>query len=135
MTEIFEAKDGTHRAVLIFLGSDQDELTWPAQCMALEATSRSQDSGAVQSWKVHGVQFCVWPRLATSVRQVTRDQTRLSPTRSDTGRSWFLLSSGCDRSRYYRVAHGTALIPNETQLPCRALVACLVWPDLVTQRM
>ena len=42
-----------------------------------------------------------------------------------TGRSCCLLSSGCDRGIYYRVAHGTALIPNETQFPCRTLVACL----------
>ena len=40
-------------------------------------------------------------RLATSVRQVTPDQRELGPTGSDTGRSRFLLSSGCDRSRYY----------------------------------
>ena len=72
-----------------------------------------------------------WPqqgrfiRLATSVRQVTRDQMDPGPTELDTGRSWFLLSSGGDISRYYRVAHGTGLIPNETQFPCRTLVACL----------
>ena len=36
-------------------------------------------------------------RLATSVRQVTRDQMELGPTESDMGRSRFLLSSGCDR--------------------------------------
>ena len=36
-----------------------------------------------------------------SVRRVTRDQMELGPTGSDTGRSWFLLSCGCDRSRYY----------------------------------
>ena len=62
-------------------------------------------------------------RLATSVRQVTRDQMELGPTGSDTGRSCFLLSPGCDRGRYYRVTHGTGLIPNETLFPC--LVACL----------
>ena len=50
----------------------------------------------------------------------------LRPTESDTGRSWFLLSSGCDTSRYYRVTHGAGLIPNEIQFPCRTLVACLV---------
>jgi len=47
----------------------------------------------------------------------------LGPTGSDTGRSWFQLSSACDSSRYYRAAHGTALIPTETQFPCRTLVA------------
>ena len=36
------------------------------------------------------------------------------PLIRDTGRSWFLLSSGCGRNRYYRGAHGTGLIPNET---------------------
>jgi len=41
------------------------------------------------------------------------------------GRSWFLLSTGCDRGRYYGVAHGTGLIPNETQFPRRTLGACL----------
>ena len=41
------------------------------------------------------------------------------------GASLFLLSFGCDGSRYYRVVHGTALIPNKTQFPCRTLAACL----------
>ena len=54
--------------------------------------------------------IAVVSRLATSIRQVIHDQMELSPTESDTGCSWFLLSSGCDRSRYYRVAHGTGLI-------------------------
>ena len=36
-------------------------------------------------------------RLAASVCQVTRDQMELGPTGSDTGRSRFLLSSGCDK--------------------------------------
>ena len=71
-------------------------------------------------------------RLAASVRQVRRDQMELGPTGSDTERSWFLLSSGCDGSRYYRVAHGTGPIPNETQSPCRTLVACLVGCPLPT---
>ena len=61
-----------------------------------------------------------------SVRQVRREQMEPGPTESDTGRRWFLLISGCDRSRYYRVAHGTGLIPNEIRFPCRTLVACLV---------
>ena len=47
------------------------------------------------------------------------------PTEFDTGRSWFLLSCGCNRSRYYRVAHGAGPIPNETQFRCRTLGACL----------
>ena len=42
-----------------------------------------------------------------------------------TGCSRFLLSSGRGWGEYYRVAHGTGLMPNETQIPCRALVACL----------
>ena len=71
---------------------------------------------------------------ATSVRQVTRDQMELGPTGSGTGRSCFLLSPGCDRSRRYRAAHGTGLIPNETQFPCRTLVPCLVKnPPVVIQ--
>ena len=38
------------------------------------------------------------------------------------GCSLFLLSYGCDKSRYYRVPHGTGLIPNETRFPCRTTV-------------
>ena len=49
----------------------------------------------------------------------------LGPTGSDTGHSWSLLSSGCDRSRYYRVAQGTRLIPNNIHFH-RTLVACLI---------
>ena len=64
-------------------------------------------------------------RLGTSVCWVTRDQKVLDLIMPDVECSWFLLSSECDQSRYYRVAHGTALIPNETQFPCRTLVACL----------
>ena len=40
-------------------------------------------------------------RLATSVQQMRRDQKELGLTESDTGRSRFLLSSGCNRSGYY----------------------------------
>jgi len=40
--------------------------------------------------------------------------------------SLFLLSSRCDQNGYYRVAHGTGVVPNEIQFPCRTLVACLV---------
>ena len=46
------------------------------------------------------------------------------PTEFDTGRSRFLLSCGCNRSRYYRVAHGAGPIPNETQFRCRTIGAC-----------
>ena len=58
-------------------------------------------------------------RLGTSVCQVTRDQKVLDLTAPDMGCNWFLLSCSCDSSGYYRVARGTALIPNETQFPCR----------------
>ena len=54
------------------------------------------------------------------------------PTGSNTGRSWFLLSSGCDSSGYYSVAHGMGLSPNDTQFPCRTLVACLDQADTNT---
>ena len=47
------------------------------------------------------------------------------PTGSGTGRSWFLLSPGCDGSRFYRVTRGTGLIPDESQSRCRTLVARL----------
>ena len=73
-----------------------------------------------------GVDQGVRGRLAPGVRQVRRDQMELSPTGSHTERSWFLLSSGCDGSRYYQVAHGTGQIPNETQFRCWILVACLM---------
>ena len=65
-------------------------------------------------------------RLATGIRQVRPDQMEPGPTASNTGRSRFLLSSACDGGGYYRVARGTGLIPNETQFPCRTLVACLM---------
>ena len=89
-----------------------------------EDASSSLDQ-AVRSGMIHaGMGRCfMGTRLAGSVHQVRRHQMGLGPTESDTGCGWFLLSSGCDRSRYYRVTHGTALIPNETQLPCRTLVA------------
>ena len=64
-------------------------------------------------------------RLAASVRPIRHDPTELGPTESCTWCSWSLLSFGCDSSGYYRVAHGTGLSPNETQSPCRTLVACL----------
>jgi len=66
-------------------------------------------------------------RLGTSVCHVTRDKKELDLTGPDRGCRLFLLSFGCDGSGYYRMAHGTALIPNETQCPCRTLVACLTW--------
>ena len=50
----------------------------------------------------------------------------LDPTAPHRGCSLFLLSFGCDSSGYYRMAHGTAPIPNETEGPCRTLVARLV---------
>ena len=65
-------------------------------------------------------------RPATSVRHVRHDQKEPGPTKSDTGRGSFLLSFGLDRSGYYSVACSTGLIPNETQFPCRTLVACVV---------
>ena len=60
--------------------------------------------------------------------QVRRDQMGLGCTGSNTGHSWFLLSSGCDRRRYYSVTQGTGPIPNETQLPCQTLLAGLMPP-------
>ena len=102
---------------------------WPLfPCMVLMSHGpRSPSYVRVSQTEGDGVQRFP-PRLATSVRQVTRDQMEPGPTGSDTGRSWFLLSSGCDGSRYYRVAHGTGPIPNEIQFPCRTRVACLVPP-------
>ena len=49
---------------------------------------------------------------------VRRDPKELDPTESDTGRSWSLLSSGCERSRYQ-------FIPNQTYSSSRTLEACL----------
>ena len=66
--------------------------------------------------------------LASAGSDVIRRDLDL--TASDRGCDLFLLSCGCDSTRYYRVAHGTGLIPNEIQSPCRTLVACLVWSDV-----
>ena len=60
-------------------------------------------------------------RLATSVCQARHNQAGPGPTEPCTGCSRFLLSSGCEWGKYYRVAHSTGPIPNE--IPCRALVA------------
>ena len=55
--------------------------------------------------------------LGTSVREVTRDKKELDLTALDRGCGLFLLSFGCDSSGYYRLAHGTALIPNRNSVP------------------
>ena len=76
----------------------------------------------------------VHTRRATSVRQVTPVQSVLGRTESDTGRSGFLLSRGCGRSGYYRVAHGTGLIGHGTPVPCQwqvwSTLACPCGPVL-----
>ena len=64
-------------------------------------------------------------RRGTSVCQVARDEKELDLIAPDGACTLFLLSCGCDSSGYYRVAHGTALIPNEAQFPCQTLVARL----------
>ena len=64
-------------------------------------------------------------RPATSVRQARHTQASLGPAEPSAGCNRFLLSSGCEWGRYYRVAHSTGLIPNENQISCRTLVACL----------
>ena len=64
-------------------------------------------------------------KLGASVCEVTRDQKGLDLTALDMGCNRFRLNCGCDSSGYYRVAHGTALILNETQFPCQTLVAGL----------
>ena len=87
--------------------------------------ARAMDLGPFRGvWDA--VVFKVQARLAANVYQVTPDQMELGPSESDTGRSCFLLSPGCDRSRYYRVAYGTGPIPHDTQFPCRTLGAYLV---------
>ena len=68
-------------------------------------------------------------KRGTRVCQVTRDKKELDLTTPDIGCSLFLLTFGCDSSRYYRVVHGTALIPNKTHFPCRTRVACLFAED------
>ena len=50
----------------------------------------------------------------------------LDLTALDTGCDLFPLSCGCNSGGYYRVAHGTGLIPEETQFPYRTLVARLI---------
>ena len=64
-------------------------------------------------------------RLATSVCQASHTQASLGPTEPCNGCNRFLLSSGCEWGEYYQVAHSTGLIPNENQISCRTLVACL----------
>ena len=66
-----------------------------------------------------------WARLFTGAQRPQRLQVCGRPPPPPLlgltqGRSWILLSPGCN-SRYYRVAHGTGVIPNETQFPCRTL--------------
>ena len=65
------------------------------------------------------------PNFAAIIRHVTCDQSDLGPTEPDTGRGWFLLTSGFTGSGSHRAARGAGLIPNETQFPRRALAACL----------
>ena len=60
-----------------------------------------------------------------SVCRVTLDQKELDLTTPDMGCNLFLMIYGCASSGYSHVAHGTALIPKETQFSCRTLVACL----------
>ena len=55
-------------------------------------------------------------RLATRVCQASHNQASLGPTVPRTGCNGFLLSSGCGRGEYYRVAHSPGPIPNETPI-------------------
>ena len=64
-------------------------------------------------------------RPATSVCQPSCNRSGLGPTEPCTGFHRFLLGSGCGWGEYYWAAHSTGLMPNETQILCRMLVACL----------
>ena len=71
----------------------------------------------------------LWPqplwRAAPHLPLPSHNHSGLGPTEPCTGCNRFLLSSGCGWGKYYRVAHSTGLIPNETQIPCRTPAACL----------
>ena len=77
------------------------------------------------AWVQTGLQL--WTRRDTSVCQAWHSQAELGPTEQCTGCSRFLLSAGCEGGRKYRGAHNAGLLPNESRIPCLALVACLVW--------
>ena len=63
--------------------------------------------------------------LAGMYAKPSHNQAGRGPTGPCTGFNRFLLSSGCEWGEYYSMAHSAGLIPNKTQIPCRALVACL----------
>ena len=54
-----------------------------------------------------------------SAGTVHTQRTVRPPTEPCTGCGRFLLSSGCEWGKYYRVARSAGLTPNETQIPCR----------------
>ena len=109
--------------------------TTTGSCKTGGGTEMRGCEGALRKWGMgHGVErHFKGPRLervgeevatrrATSVRQIRRDQKALSLTASDTGRSRFLLSSGCNRSGYCRAAGGAGV----SALRCRTVVTCPV---------
>ena len=59
------------------------------------------------------------------VRQARRNQAWLGPTEPRTERSRFLLTSGREWGKYYRVVHFIGLNLNNTRNPRRALAARL----------
>ena len=65
--------------------------------------------------------------LVSSVCQASHSQAGLAPTEPCTGCSRFLPTSECERDGNSWVANSARLIRNETHLPCRALVACVVY--------
>ena len=74
------------------------------------------------------VGWAVNPLLATSVRQIRRDQKELGPTESVTRRSRFLLSSACDRSGQCRLADGAGLAPTPVACSTKHGVPALALP-------
>ena len=62
--------------------------------------------------------------LATRVRQAGRNQAGRGPTEPCPGCNRFLLTSGREWRREYRVALRRGLIPNMTGIPCQPMVAC-----------
>ena len=110
----------------------------PHKAMAWMKTTCSRDEAGSQAhsdwgpysrcwcWRCAGSEVLVPIRLATRACQARHNQAGLGPDEPCTRCNRFLLSSGCEWGKYYRVTHSTGPIPNQTQIPCRALVACLV---------
>jgi hypothetical protein len=95
----------------------------PCQCYPpvplARATLKFQKFDGNSAW-------CCSADLPLASAKPASTQASLGPTEPCTRRIRFLLSSGCGWGRYYRVAHSTGPIPNETRISCRTLAARLL---------